>query len=273
MKSESEPKCKEAFDAFLAQRNPHLPRGWEDVPQAQEPPDYYLGYGDSRFAVEVTRLMAKLPVSAGNIPTAGILASLDSFVDQVETAAKQQGILRGMYCLDFSRHVPDLTAVQHEVCRQILEFISTASGTDASRQDVVVKGHRVCSILRMERPSNKLVRGGPFIVKWEGEIHTELLAMIHERIREKAKRLRDVNPPKILLLDDRYLFASLTDVVRLRYHIENTGAFHTIAVIQETACLVVHTMNRDWKDEAMPTSGSTGSPINPAPGEPYRWLQ
>lgn len=103
MKRGDEEICKTQFEAFLKRFFTVSQIIWKEVAQQDEPPDYYLLLDDTKFAVEVTTLMEKVPVGTStSLPCGEIRNILHQFVREVESVAKTRGYLQGNYCVFFS---------------------------------------------------------------------------------------------------------------------------------------------------------------------------
>jgi len=139
MKSESEEFCRLRFDEFLrADCNIELIR-WEDVAQRDEPPDYYLYLGGTKYAVEVTTLMEKLKVGNLKLPQLAVIASLWSLVDKVEEIAERNQYLNGAYVVSFSRPIQDLASVRDRLLNDLLAYVKETQNVSAAPEYIVFK--------------------------------------------------------------------------------------------------------------------------------------
>jgi len=62
MKRPHEIMSNDSFALWLASRFPREPVGWVDVPQQNEPPDWYINIGSKTFAGEATSMVESLEI-------------------------------------------------------------------------------------------------------------------------------------------------------------------------------------------------------------------
>ena len=188
MKADSEEFCKMRFDTHLRKIIPTSNLLWTDVKQKDEPPDYYLSVDAIQYAVEVTILMQKVSVEAKNHLPVGIIRDLLSkFVkEEVEMVAKNSGYLRGAYLVVFSQPITNFADVKGAIQIELLSYISdTVASRKASRKVIYKNSREGCFIEKLNSEGNKVVMGGPFISKWEGESLAEAKQLLNERLDEK----------------------------------------------------------------------------------------
>jgi hypothetical protein len=233
MKSESEEFCKVSFDTHLRKIIPTSNLLWTEVAQKAEPPDYYLSVNDKKYAVEVTILIQKMGVGAKNHLPVGIIRDLlDKFVkEEVELVAREGGYLRGAYLVSFSKPITNFSEVKGQMKTQLLSYISeTLTVSKASPKVIYKNSKEECKIEKLHSKDDKVVMGGPFILKWEGEVLAEAEQILNERLEEKKYRLRNICLSKILLLHDKYLFANRETYKACISEAPYIHSFHTVFV-------------------------------------------
>lgn len=224
VKRESEERCRAAFHDFLRQRYSGDEIDWEEVPESEEPPDYFLCLSGTRYAVEVTGLMAKLSVGGHDKSTQAIVQSLRRFGRDVESSANDQGYLRGTYFLHFSRQVREFGGVEDQVKDDLLRYIrNTQNQPSCPKEDISTSGRKICEIQKMAESANEMLVTGPMIARFEGEVDDELVSLLRDRVNAKVKALRKIDEPKILLLDDEYGLALWRQYPKAWKHIESAA--------------------------------------------------
>ncbi len=237
MKSFNEELCKSRFENFLKGSSTTGPLSWED---GGEPPDYYLTIDGIRYAVEVTIVMETLEVGTSTMSTKAVMASLGNFVDEVELIARKQSILHGTYVVLFSKPITNFRDVKDTIRNALLAYIESTQVLGKAPQQVIFKrGRQTCSIEKIHSQADRIHKPGPTNGKREGDAALEICELLKNKLDEKLYKLRNVQPPKIVLLYDAYLFADpsmyrdCTSVLSSLF-----DSFHTV--------FIVHGNNQDF---------------------------
>lgn len=249
MKSANEEFCKQEFDAFL-QRTVSVSKSlWRDVERANEPPDYYLSLDGTWYAVEVTTITGQLQVGSRSLPQVEVVAALRGFARAIESQAKRDGFLRGMYIVSFGRPIDDFRLLRERIRDSLLGYIKSTQGLSSAPEEVVFRrGRQFCSIRKHRSAPDSVGVGGPWLGRWEAVLADEICDLLAERLRDKAHKLRKVEEPKILLLRDRYHFADRADYWACMAGFPFLGCFHTLFVARSSAeSFVLHSQEPAWR--------------------------
>jgi hypothetical protein len=254
MKRADEEFCKAQFDTFIKQFFTLSEVTWEEVAQRDEPPDYYLFLGNTRFAVEVTTLMELVSVGASSpLPHFQIHRLLEQFIDRVEEIAREEGYLQGNYLVSFSTPIDNFADVRDGIRDKLLEYIQSTSGIETSPLEIVFERiipqqrPQQCGIQKLGSKPNRVIGGGPVWVKWEGEAAEDICDLLNESLNTKADKLKGVGEPKILVLLDEYRFADRQMYEDCVHRLSSLAHFHTVFVVQgKNDRFPLHSRNRDW---------------------------
>ena len=252
MKSDSEEFCKTMFDIYLMGLFPDSSIFWEDVKQKDEPPDYYLFVDGIKYAVEVTRLMWKINVGANNpLPPRTIRDLLREFVVEVESTARAQNYLHGVYLVIFPKPIDNFESVRSSIQSELLNYIQQTQRVINAPSELVYKnGRQKCVIEKMRDDENKVNMGGPSFGKREGEIFDDTKQLLAERLSNKEIKLKNINYPKILLLHDEYPFSDLEAIKANILSIPSLPSYHTVFITGSSKkSAVLYSQDKKWKRE------------------------
>jgi len=231
-KSKVEEFCKAQFDEFIKSSLEPNSIYWEDVPQKEEPPDYYLYLDNRKYAVEVTTLMEKKSVGEAELPLFAILGTLSRIVKDIERRALFQGILKGAYIIDFSLPITDLSRIRERLKKELLEYIKTTKSKTSAPEKTIFKHNRQrCTIEKKHDKKDYVGMMGPHDAKWERDIIIEACGLIQERINEKFRLLSGIQNKKILLLYNAYGFAEQEIFRACLDELTHLDFFHMIFII------------------------------------------
>jgi len=257
MKRRDEELCKTQFDAFLKTFSTAPQIIWKEVAQQDEPPDYYLLLGGTKFAVEVTTLMEKVSIGASSpLPHAVISRILQQFVDEVEIIARLEGYLYGEYLISFPTPIDDFASVREGIQSKLLEYIRRTSSLEtaptkaAFERTVPQQRPQQCRIQKVSNKRDKVLSGGPVWVKWESDAAVDIYDLLNESLDTKADKLKYIEEPKILLLLDEYRFADPEMYMRCASQLSSLDSFHTLFVVQGgNRAFILHSQNPDWLNQ------------------------
>jgi hypothetical protein len=242
--------AKEAFGRFLS-RAGGASAQWQDGP---DPPDYFLTWGASRFAVEVTQVMEQLDLGAKPLPYRGMARALKSFTERLQAKAKEAGVLHGTYMLDLSP-IPNLASHEAILTDQILRFLASPPAPGHASWTPLLQGvdGPIVQIMKLSDAGAVIceIVGGSG-AKWGRQIVEESSGLILGALGVKADRLKEVPGAHILLLIDEYHYAPgeyWQAVVAAAGVLQSR--FHTIARIHgEYECQVLHSIEPTWRAAA-----------------------
>ena len=179
MKRADEEYCKDTFSIFLADRVGHGTFAWTEVPQNQEPPDYYLTLCGVRFAVEVTTLMEEVAVGATlRMPSTGISQALIKLCKDMEDDLRKRNILRGSYMLVL-QPIEDLRNARPFIEERIVRYVERTRDDKAAAPEILLQQGR--SRLSIRKASDRrdrlywVVHGGRG--KWEGQMRNDVTTL------------------------------------------------------------------------------------------------
>lgn len=263
MKREDEEYCKTQFDIFLKKFLNSPETEWEEVPQKKEPPDYYLQLDSTRFAVEVTTLLEKIPVGdASPVGAAAVYKTLQDFVGGVETAAKTSGNLRGEYVL-YLTPIDNFSYLRNEIQEGLLEYIRDTRNLEMASwkvvfREIVLPHQQLCQIQKVGSKPDKVYVSVAGIPKSGADIIRDLCFLLNERLDKKVKLLKKIGEPKILLLLDEYVFSDPEDYKACLDQIPSLDSFHTLFVVQDRRnSFLLNSQHDDWATRqfiTMPTN-------------------
>lgn len=231
MKRLHEEIAKSGFDALLRRLFPTTVILWEKVPQAQEPPDWYLQVDSDRYAVEATSIFEHISTLSGQMPSSSISAALHQFIDEIETVAVKEGILTGAYAVSLCP-IPDFPAVKEDLGQRLLDYIrNTRSVPIAPRANVWEVGRRSVCIQKLHGEKRYVAEIISFDEKWEGEAQQELSRYLTTALEAKKAKLTHIREPIILLVLDAYHYADTEQWLQAVLEIPSREAFHSICRI------------------------------------------
>jgi hypothetical protein len=250
VKSASEEFCKDSFDKFLANLLPDSVMLWHEVEQRDEPPEFYLVVDGTKYAVEVTQLMQKVNVGTKKpLPVGTIRDLLQEFVaDEIESVARDNDYLHGAYLVSFSKPIDNFANVKTMIQGELLTYIQSTQGlSNAPRKVVYKSAGQKCEIKKIHDRENKVMMGGPTILKWEGEALADVRQLLDSSLGEKEYKLRNISSPKVLLLHDKYHFADVEAYKSCISSITSLASFHTVFFVESNGKgLVLYSQNPKW---------------------------
>lgn len=214
--------CKDCFDNFLSTRYPSVHRVWED---GTEPPDFFLTLDSVRFAVEISKLSEQVHTPKGSIPEASYDAATERFRKDVEQEALSSGFLSGSYALSFDGPLSDVRRGYRNAKAVALQYIErTRAATSARERDLVPMEPGLITIEKLT-PSGDLITGvWNGATKWGDQIEEDAVRHLDSMLDEKRRKMARIQPPIILLADNRLaLTFAVADAFR-RFSISRANA-------------------------------------------------
>lgn len=254
LKFDRELFCQESFDRFLREQGQYNDLVWERVPEGQDPPDFYLTLETEHFAVEMTstKIFREVALGSGSVIEQTYEASHTAVVREVQNKAEAQGILSGVYIVDFARPMSDerFRQVKKAVIGNLLAYIQkTQDLIEAESERIFYQNREVCRIGKVPGSMSGVYEAFNDTAWPEApETTDKVCQMLQATIAEKQQKLRNEGAPKILLLLNTYDFATpgmYADCVK-----KNPAAldfFHTVFVVwgNGNGC-VLHAVEPDW---------------------------
>ncbi|MFQ6083168.1 MAG: hypothetical protein ACE5WD_07410 [Candidatus Aminicenantia bacterium] len=201
-----------------------------------EPPDFYITLDGTEFAVEITTLSELIPSPKTSKlqPILTAHMTLYRFVSEIETFTLQKEILNGTYLvsIDLNKPIPNFNKIKSNLIKAIEEFISETRQEESTPYFQLFRKGKV----RME--CKKLSGDGARIThmithgaKWHDEICKHARLILQRAIDDKRNKLLHEPRPKMLLLLNRYLFASIKDFQEALLLCSGCEFFHSIYLV------------------------------------------
>ncbi len=211
MKRKHEEVSKESFTSWLNTKSISKSIRWQEVKQEDEPPDWYLTIGDVRYAIEATSIVDYVAEFDPPLSIATISISLSNFVDRVEKYAKSKGPLNGVYIFSLSP-IPNFRKQKQRIFKEAISYIDRTRNLESANKfflgDV---GYHSLSIGKIKSDRDFVDKIISLGAKFEGQAQNELQSLLCVTLERKAKLLREIGEPIILLILDAFAFTNLTD--------------------------------------------------------------
>jgi hypothetical protein len=196
--------------------------------EKSDPPDYWLKFGENRFAVEITSIVQDQVYSA----------QCDSLILSIKNALRESGdSVQGTYAVEFFRS-PEIpgrwTGKWKKLVEDTVDRIRCLAGPTLCSESRVfqdTRGH-----ITISKWSDKGSAVGMLRVpeaKYEGEANDELSVLMEQAIGKKFKSLQKKNvmakcPDVILLLYDAYGYGSIETAKSALFNIKGYEWLHSI---------------------------------------------
>jgi hypothetical protein len=247
--------CQRCFDGYLRAHCGLHPEWWP----GPDPPDYFMAIEGSTFAVEVTRLIGRVGGPGGpSMGDAAYEASMQRLCAEIEQAALDQGILRGLHLLNPVGPFTDWARARRLIRASALDHIRTTRAANTTPWHVIfsesaeqttgltpgvqsaydsavsmwISGHCTIAKLADSPDAVQCVATAPGRVLWEGQALARACRMLQRAIIKKKRQLTNICSPKILLLLHEWpmvhgsIYSQCVD--RLRF----LDCFHSLFLVQ-----------------------------------------
>jgi hypothetical protein len=247
MKRKDEEFCKAEFHNFVTKVLDPTSVRWEEVQDADEPPDFFLSLGTQKFAVEVTNIMEIIDVSPRPLSSCGISAALSSFTDEVEKRARDEGILHGTYVIGLEP-LDDFGKVKPSLIAAILDYVRATKTLATAPMEIVLRqGNSRCDVEKAGDQEDCIAEVISAGGGWEGDLKKGLRQLIEDALNKKQYKLRNIDHPKILLFLDAYRYLLIRSWRGCASAIPSLCAFHTVFVaVPDGRSLVLYSQDPDW---------------------------
>lgn len=176
--------------------------------------------------------MAQVTVGKQVISTATAPFALWGIADEVASIAEAEGYHRGAYYVIFSTPIDNFSHIKKSLRDNLLAYIKeTQFLENAPELTVFEQGLQKCSIQKLHDQKNYVGKVGPSGAKWEGEIASEICALLEERISTKQEKLREIYYPKILLFYDASHFSDYQMYQACLDRIPSLVSFRTLFLV------------------------------------------
>ena len=204
--SHIETLCKEKLEAYLGKKYPAEVPIWSP---GSEPPDFWMSFYNSNYAVEMTSIVDRFEVGSISLPEPSVDKSLSKFVTQMETQAKEERILNGTYLVQFRKPVQNLRNVKEKIQILIMDYLCKTADVESAPEKLIWSSSEdVCFISKIHGNKDRLYCGWPPRGSFEEAAKTELCKMLDHALKTKAKKMLHIPDPKIIVIHDYYGLAS-----------------------------------------------------------------
>jgi len=244
MKRRHELICREEFEAIVARTYPRAHLTWNEP--EQDPPDWYLRIDNARFAVEATSITEELKLAGNAIPSPSASMALAEFIDNVEQAAKDLGVLSGAYLVSLCP-IPNLQQHRDGLQSHFLQYISeTRDVASAPERGLGFIGNHELTITKLHDDATYVAEAISFETKSGQEAQEELQRYLSAVLATKKHKLRNVAEPLILPILDAYHYSHIADWKLAVANISERSAFRCIARISPPNGSEVIWPGADW---------------------------
>lgn len=227
MKRRHEIICREGFQKLLRSYFPNSHQRWNEPDN--DPPDWFLEFEDKIYAVEATSITDQIDVGDGSIPAPTVMHSLTSFVDELEQAAQDQGILTGAYLVALAP-IPNLREHKQEFISLFLDYIfKTKDVESAPEKDLGYIRNNHISIVKLHSEAQYIGEMISTGAKSGHDAQEELEIYLKSAIQTKKTKLCHIHEPKILLVLDGFYYSEISDWSEALSGIEEKKYFELIA--------------------------------------------
>ena len=170
---------------------------------------------------------------------------LTDFVRSIEIAAKTEGNLQGQYVVSFTP-IDNFADYRCEIKQGLLSYIRETKNLETVPfkqifKKVILPNIQSCAIRKIGCQRDKVYESLSGLPKSEGDIRTDLVSLLSERLNKKTELLKKITVPKILLLLDAYVYSDQEDYKNCINQISEISAlesFHTVFVIGEKGAFI-----------------------------------
>ena len=227
-----------AFDSFLRRRGCERPE-WKD---GEDPPDFYMTMANERYAVEVTSVHDIETVGARRFTTIQVFSELGRCGERLRELVPAKIPVRGAYVVNLEP-VTNLKDVEATVTKGIIRYLEeTADEETAPVVDLYRDPPNRWTIEKMHNKKDYITFPISLLpgAKWEGEMLQDLEALVGQCISNKIEKLRRVSEEKILLILDRYHYATLDIWRRATNSLNFEGWYMVAAILASNRVVLLH---------------------------------
>jgi hypothetical protein len=238
-----EEKCKAAFHAFLTSDQHLEDIVWKD---GDEPPDYYLSLGNTRYAVEVTQARELISIDNKTRSDLDFLVTVTRFIKEIEREAIVSGILTGAYSVRF-KPLDNFGKLKQRIRREITDYLRSTQDVSSAAERVIIEEDSSRWEITKRHCDRTYLSCGTTDGKWHGEAIRDLSTLLDRVLITKARKLAAIPKPWILLIADRYPWLDHSDWHESAIGLKSIGDFHTVFLVSgDRGNHVLHSQNVNW---------------------------
>jgi hypothetical protein len=244
---EDEEHCKEVFNTFLKQYYRDVDIIWTPG-DMNKPPDYFLSLHHDKYVVEITSVIEKTTLDNKIVDHIAIDKSIKKFIEGIRKDAIEKGFLKGAYIVRY-KPITDFGKYKQAISTRIRDYLQrTQHCFFAAEDEIFSKGHNSWYIYKLQSDRTYLsVTSGD--AKWKGEAEDELCNLINIALQKKVNKLKNISLPKILLLNDRFVWINAGEWPKYISKLNYMDYFHTIFLISDKSTnIILHSVTRSWLD-------------------------
>ena len=197
-----EEQCREAFSRLLQQQ------GLEDLwTEGTEPPDWFLEVGGQIFAVEVTSIHGSTNLAGRELTWVQLSKDLPSFAGDVCREVEARVRIPGWFTVDFPA-IPHIKSHRAAIVQALVDYFE-ACGTSPSPSGwntVLRLEGREIAVYRMSETGSALDSRSLLTGAAISRLDDQLSIILPKAISTKARKMRDILHPVILVILDEYGF-------------------------------------------------------------------
>jgi hypothetical protein len=244
---EDEEFCKDIFNNYLINKLHLQPKNWR---KGENPPDYYFTLSGKDYAVEVTTIMMQVTSEPKRLSQQSFQLALSRLSKNIEKIAKEQNILSGCYCLSYDDTFDNFGQASKLIKKSALDYIkNTMEDNEAPWKIIFREGRPKCSIQKASNVLNMIITAissPKYITPKEG-IVPKACQLMQKCLMNKIKKLGKINLPKILILNDSYLFSDHYIYKKCQLDNEMLEFYHSIFIVERKGNFYfIHSEEKSW---------------------------
>ncbi len=228
MKKRHEQLARSEFENWLRPRFPGEDMRWEEPPNSDPRPDWYLFLNHVQYAVEATSVVPTVTLGKSTVLEGSISAGIGDFIDDVQRRAEDEGILQGAYAIAIGP-MPNHRATRRRITEGILQFIRRTR--DLGMTDPVSIG-RVgqydVTIQKMHAGGNYLAETVDLGIRSDAEVAEDFRLQLRSSVERKASRYAGFRSPVILLILDGFHIVDASEWLSAPASIEAISVFDAV---------------------------------------------
>lgn len=198
---QEEERCCRALEALLISRGVDA-----HCVQGPDPPDAVLTTTSGKFAVEITSIHGITNLDGKDFAWTGLVKDLLSFGACVCDEVEAKVAVPGCFVISFPG-IPQLRYLKSGIVGALVQHFQASAGARPSSYSTVFRsGGKKVSVWKVKDEGSALVPQALPTGSLVGPRPNQLDILLTGAVNGKAQKLKRVADPKILVIDDQYLF-------------------------------------------------------------------